>query len=137
MTAREHSRIKVCCRVRPVGKEANRLDIRQDGSVLLTGSNSTPSTREGGGARDSRRGRDRWGFTFDDVLEEGCTQEEVYKRCAKDIVQSLLRGVHGTILACKYIYFVGSGIIWVVSTNIPLERGGLKTPFQVRPSTTE
>ncbi len=110
MTAREHSRVKVCCRVRPVGKEANQLNIRQDGSVMLTGSSSAPSTREGGGARDSsRRGRDRWGFTFDDVLEDGCTQQEVYKRCAKDIVQSWLSGVHGTILACEYICYSARG----------------------------
>ena len=121
----ERGKIKVCCRVRPVGKEANQLNIRQGGCVLLTGSSSAPSTGEGGGARDSRRGRERWGFTFDDVFEDGCTQEEVYKRCAMDIVHSSLSGVHGTIMACEYIGNYCLGIGWYTGT--PIEREGGQT----------
>lgn len=66
-----------------------------------TGSSSSSTARWGarrvrGGARN-----DRWGFTFDDVLEAGCSQEEVYRKCAKDILESALNGVNGTIMACE------------------------------------
>lgn len=52
------------------------------------------------GARGGRR-RGSWGFTFDDVMEEGCRQDEVYRRCAKCIVDSALVGLNGTVMACE------------------------------------
>ena len=52
------------------------------------------------GVRGGRR-RGRWGFTFDDVMEEGCQQNEVYRRCAKSIVDSALVGLNGTVMACE------------------------------------
>lgn len=103
----EHDRkIRVCCRVRPVGKEATTpLNIR-DGYVVHLQPSSAPTSngaaaREESTARNRRRRRGQWGFTFDDVLEDGCSQEEVYRKCAKEIVQSALAGVHGTIMACE------------------------------------
>lgn len=53
------------------------------------------------GARGGRRRRGSWGFTFDDVMEEGCRQDEVYRRCAKCIVDSALVGLNGTVMACE------------------------------------
>lgn len=109
MGVSEHDgRIKVCCRVRPIGKGVTTpLDVRhrcvvhlQPSSAPTIGSD-TATAREGSRARNRRRTRDQWGFTFDDVLEDGSSQEEVYRRCAKDIVQSALAGVNGTIMACE------------------------------------
>lgn len=109
MDASEHDeKIKVCCRVRPVGKEETTpLNVRDRCVVHLqpssapTSSSGTAAAREGSRARSTRRRRGQWGFTFDDVLEDGCSQEEVYRTCAKDVVQSALAGVHGTIMACE------------------------------------
>lgn len=65
--------------------------------VVLDGYGATTRSKNAG----RRRNTDRWGFTFDDVLENGCEQEEVYRRCARDIVHSVLAGVNGTVLACE------------------------------------
>lgn len=77
---------------------------RADVSGLLTPSDGTKVAVMHGAVRASgrRRERHRWGFTFDDVLENGCKQEEVYRRCASDIVDSVLAGVNGTVMACKW-----------------------------------
>lgn len=66
-------------------------------AVVINGSGATARWKNAG----RRRNTDRWGFTFDDVLENGCEQEEVYRRCASDIVHSVLNGVNGTIMACE------------------------------------
>ena len=58
------------------------------------------------GARGGRRRRGSWGFTFDDVIEEGCQQDEVYRRCAKCIVDSALVGLNGTVMACEQLHVV-------------------------------
>ncbi|CAN0533621.1 unnamed protein product [Scytosiphon promiscuus] len=34
-------------------------------------------------------------------MEEGCRQDEVYRRCAKCIVDSALVGLNGTVMACE------------------------------------
>lgn len=76
---------------------------RADVSRLLTSSDGAKVVMNGATrASGRRRDRDRWDFTFDDVLENGCEQEEVYRRCASDIVDSVLAGVNGTIMACKW-----------------------------------
>lgn len=107
-------KIKVCCRIRPVGtsREATPIDIENrcvhiqpcssSGGLARPTGTSTAAAREGSGPRGCRRRRrDRWGFTFDDVLEDGCSQEEVYHKCAEEIVQSVLTGVNGTVMACE------------------------------------
>ncbi|CAN0113942.1 unnamed protein product [Ectocarpus sp. 4 AP-2014] len=113
-TAAEHGsgRITVCCRIRPLGTSTERVPIDTNHQRLWlhsaeplsviagqTGSSSSSTARWG--ARRVRGGakNDRWGFTFDDVLEPGCSQEEVYRKCAKDILESALNGVNGTIMA--------------------------------------
>lgn len=114
MDLSEHDgKIKVCCRVRPIGKEVTTpFNIRDRCVVHLeppsapTSRSDTTASREGDRARNRRRRRDQWGFTFDDVLEDGCSQEEVYRKCAKDVVQSALSGVHGTIMACECIMYM-------------------------------
>lgn len=107
MESYEHSRkVKVCCRIRPLdtsiaSRGATPIDI-ENRCVHIQSSSSGTAAREGRGATGYRRGRkDRWGFTFDDVLEDGCSQEEVYRKCAEDIVQSVLTGVNGTVMACE------------------------------------
>lgn len=110
MDVSEHDRkINVCCRVRPVGREATTpLNIRDRCVVHLQPSSApintsgTAAARERSRARNRRRRREQWGFTFDDVLEDGCSQEEVYRKCAKDVLQSALSGVHGTVMACEH-----------------------------------
>ncbi|CAM9751393.1 unnamed protein product, partial [Ectocarpus sp. 8 AP-2014] len=113
-TSAEHGggRITVCCRIRPLGTSTERVPIdtnhrclwvhsAEPSSVLAGPSGSSSSSTARWGARRVRGGarNDRWGFTFDDVLEAGCSQEEVYRKCAKDILESALNGVNGTIMA--------------------------------------
>lgn len=115
-TSAEHGggRVTVCCRIRPLGTSTEGIPIDTNHQCLLiqsaeppsvlaeqTGSSSSSTARRGakrvrGGARN-----DRWGFTFDDVLEAGCSQEAVYRKCAKGILESALNGVNGTIMACE------------------------------------
>ncbi|CAM9511567.1 unnamed protein product [Ectocarpus sp. 6 AP-2014] len=111
-TSAEHGggRITVCCRIRPLGTSTERVPIdtnhrclwvhSAEQSSVLAGQSGSSSTARWG-ARTVRGGsrNDRWGFTFDDVLEAGCSQEEVYRKCAKDILESALNGVNGTIMA--------------------------------------
>lgn len=113
MESYEHSgKVKVCCRIRPVGASIDSIDSRGATPIDIENrcvhiqqpcsSSSGTAAREGSGAKGYRRRRkDRWGFTFDDVLEDGCSQEEVYSKCAADIVQSVLTGVNGTVMACE------------------------------------
>lgn len=124
----EPGRIKVYCRVRPLGLidgdgagEAGGLGGRIGSDTDLLSRGSTPieidqrqihvraggnaghrssSLSNGGAVRGGRR-KDRWGFTFDDVMESNCGQDEVYYRCAHDIVSSVLQGINGTIMACE------------------------------------
>lgn len=64
--------------------------------------NSVAARRSFGSARGNRR-RDRWEFSFDDVLADGCRQHEVYTTCAKDIVDTVPLGLNGTIIACELL----------------------------------
>ncbi|CAM9384138.1 unnamed protein product [Pylaiella littoralis] len=100
MESCEHSgKVKVCCRIRPVGTSRDATPINIENRCVHI---QTAAARDGSGARGCRRRRrrrDRWGFTFDDVLEDDCSQEEVYRKCAEDILQSVLTGVNGTVMA--------------------------------------
>lgn len=123
--AEELGRIKVCCRIRPLGAMAlvsgtDEIidDCAKDGlqeSTPIEAEDcrvhvkSAPRLRDVGGGTCGRltngvrggRRRDRWGFTFDDVLEHGCRQHEVYRRCGKGVVNSVLMGLNGTVMACE------------------------------------
>lgn len=41
-----------------------------------------------------------WNFRFDDILIDS-SQDQVYERCARKIVDGSLDGVSGTLLACQ------------------------------------
>lgn len=138
LTAEELGKIKVCCRIRPLGTTTHvggtsistdeiTDDCAKDGSRVESTpieavdcrvhvkSEPTAGLRDGGGGggggaycgrstggvRGGGRRRDRWGFTFDDVMEQGCRQDEVYRRCAKGVVDSVLMGLNGTVMACE------------------------------------
>lgn len=118
-------RIKVCCRIRPLGTpdaitdgarkgprestpievEDRRVHVKSESTEQIGQANCSSTGGLPSGARGGQR-RDRWGFTFDDVLEDGCRQEEVYYRCAKCIVDSVLTGLNGTVIACKHAFAV-------------------------------
>lgn len=126
MDAGDVGRIKVCCRIRPLGSTEATDAHREAGSrgsnpveivdrrvhlnselaavVGPAGSNSYTAGRLSSGVTGGRK-RNRWGFTFDDVLEDGCEQDEVYRRCAKNVVDSVLVGFNGTIMACEFLFY--------------------------------
>lgn len=133
-TKENERKVNVCCRIRPLSAttstsaETNATDLLEDSgshiqsagpslALLARGdsrsSNSSNNSSSSTAGRASngesktkgvRRKRDRWEFTFDDVLEDGCSQHEVYQKCAQDIVESVLAGINGTTMACEIEY---------------------------------
>ena len=55
--------------------------------------------------RDSTEGD--YAFAFDQVFQENCTQEEVYKYAAKPVVTDMIEGYNSTILVYgMYLIYV-------------------------------
>lgn len=123
MDGAELGKIKVCCRIRPLGIsderssacrtdtgsresapieiEDRRVHLKSGPALVAQSGSGSVAGRLSSGLGGGRR-RDRWEFSFDDVLEKGCTQDEAYRRCAKAIVDSVLQGVNGTVMACEW-----------------------------------
>jgi len=86
--------VRVIVRTRPTPNPAKELDIQTDrksvavhlpkpGNVSAGGVNNAPSD---------------WSFTFDDVLYN-TSQEGVYEVAAADVVEKVLQGYNGTVMA--------------------------------------
>jgi hypothetical protein len=41
-------------------------------------------------------------FTFENVFGENATQETIYNKCARHLVEGCIQGYNGTIFACRY-----------------------------------
>lgn len=79
----EQSGIKVLCRVRPPKESDNTpvvVQVQGDDQICVGGS-------------------DDHTFRFDRVFPPECSQQEVYQYAARDIVEGVLNGYNGTVLA--------------------------------------
>ena len=101
---REDDNVKVFVRIRPLLSE----EEIQNGSksVALQGTDSLVLSRED---------QDPKGFTFDRILDEQTTQEEVFDIVGKPIAESCMKGYNGTILAYG---MTGSGKTYTIQGEL-------------------
>ena len=89
-----NSATKVVLRTRPT-------DLFADDAIHIdraTSSVTVVRKREQTFATGQRTGEESTSFRFDNVLHNA-SQEDVYKECAEDVLQSFIEGYNGTILA--------------------------------------
>ncbi|KAA0167114.1 hypothetical protein FNF31_01000 [Cafeteria roenbergensis] len=90
--------IKVYCRVRPLlpterdgGDKAGFLEVKEGATVV--------ANQPLNGVASSGGVYKRLNFDFDDVFDTETTQEEVFDRAARSVVEGVMDGYHGTIFA--------------------------------------
>mmetsp|Transcript_42830 Transcript_42830/g.69440 ORF Transcript_42830/g.69440 Transcript_42830/m.69440 type:complete len:756 (-) Transcript_42830:1307-3574(-) len=86
------SPVKVCVRTRPTDSFASQIEVGSDKKTISI--NVKPNEKFG----VVNNAQQNWSFKFDNVLNNA-SQEAVYDDCASDIVQSVLEGYNGTIMA--------------------------------------
>eukprot|EP00286_Rhodomonas_abbreviata_P022339 CAMPEP_0181297716 /NCGR_PEP_ID=MMETSP1101-20121128/5394_1 /TAXON_ID=46948 /ORGANISM="Rhodomonas abbreviata, Strain Caron Lab Isolate" /LENGTH=396 /DNA_ID=CAMNT_0023402683 /DNA_START=162 /DNA_END=1348 /DNA_ORIENTATION=- len=79
--------ISVLCRIRPL----NAKEIREKSEIAV-------NVAEDGVGVDLI-GSEKMHFDFDAVVGSDCSQEDVYNRCAKSVVEDYLEGFNGTVFA--------------------------------------
>ena len=90
------SNVRVAVRVRPLlaheiksGHSQTQLKILQDESVI---SIAQPNTREN---QETRKN-----FRFDKIIDEGCSQAEVFEQLQiKGLISKVIEGFHATVFA--------------------------------------
>lgn len=84
--------VKVCCRVRP------ELSARTEDLLPITAHSKSGMPKE---LRIARMDGvcEAASFAFDRVFPATATQSDVYESGAKDIIEAILQGFHGTVLA--------------------------------------
>lgn len=88
-----HSPIEVIVRTRPTLTPAKEIAARSDKTIAVH------MGRQGKGVEGGVNNQPtEWRFQFDELLAEA-TQETVYEVAAKDIVESVMQGYNGTIMA--------------------------------------
>ena len=103
MTDRQDSNFLVAVRVRPLNAketehiEAHPVVTRAVGDALISFDPPTQAPK-GLHVRGSHRHADLR-FAFDVVFDQDCTQDQVYDKCAKPVIKSVMNGINATIFA--------------------------------------
>jgi hypothetical protein len=103
MTDRQDSNFLVAVRIRPLNaKESENLEAhpvvtRAVGDALISFDPPTQAPK-GLHVRGSHRHADLR-FAFDVVFDHDCSQDDVYDRCAKPVIKSVMNGINATIFA--------------------------------------
>jgi len=87
------SNIKVYLRIRPSGKPSKAVSVKpEDGVVAFELDKAVPD----GQVNNSKTA---FKFRFDGILEMGISQEDVFNKLAKPVIEDVLQGINGTIFA--------------------------------------
>jgi hypothetical protein len=103
MTDRQDSNFLVALRIRPLNTketeniEAHPVVTRAVGDSLISFDPPTQAPK-GLHVRGSHRHADLR-FAFDVVFDHECSQDQVYDRCAKPLIKSVLNGINATVFA--------------------------------------
>ena len=103
MTDRQDSNFLVAVRIRPLNtKESENLEAhpvvtRAVGDALISFDPPTQAPK-GLHVRGNHRHADVR-FAFDVVFDHDCSQDQVYDRCARPLIKSVLNGINATIFA--------------------------------------
>ena len=90
-TAKAHKRVQVCVRVRPIAEATPSITL--SGGVVVNAQEQTLSVVTNAAAGTGTC------FHFDQVLPSQVTQAGLYSAAALELVESVLNGYNGTILA--------------------------------------